>query len=86
MKKAIVIIPLIWSMFGPGYTLLANEGNVSQTAKEGVSDVKKTVRKGVRKSKDKTCELVNGKMECAAKKLKHKAQNVGDDINDKMDD
>lgn len=32
--------------------------------------------------KDKTCELVNGKMECTLKKIKHNMEN----INDKMED
>lgn len=88
MKNAIVIVPLIWSLFGPSYPLLAADSSpsVAESTKETAKDAKKTVRKGVRKAKDKTCELVNGKMECAAKKLKHGVENVGDEVSDKVDD
>ena len=37
MKKVVVILPLIWSLFGPNYSLLADEGSsnsVSASAKE----------------------------------------------------
>ncbi len=62
--------------------ILRAEPDVSENAKETVHDVKKGTKKAARKVKDKTCELVDGKMSCAGKKLKHKAQNVGDDIDD----
>ena len=84
MKKWMIALPLIWSMFSPNYILLADD-SVGDHVKEGASDVKKEVKKGVRSAKDKTCEMVNGKMECAAKKLKHKAQNVGDEVKDKLE-
>lgn len=60
----------------------AEESEVAEDTKEVASDVKKSVKKGARKVKDETCELVNGKMECVGKKLKHKAQNVGDELKD----
>lgn len=61
---------------------LRAESDLSENTKEAVSDVKKSARKSARKVKDKSCELVNGKMECAGKKLKHKAQNAADEIED----
>jgi len=42
-----------------------------------------SVKKAYRKVKDKTCEMVNGKMECVAKKIKHKAKNAADAIETK---
>lgn len=33
-----------------------------------------------RSAKDKACEMVNGKMKCVGKKLKHKAENIKDKI------
>lgn len=45
-----------------------------------------TAKKGVRDVKDKTCEMVNGKMECAAKKLGHKMNNASDKAADKMEE
>lgn len=57
-----------------------------EKAQEAARDVSKNARKGARAIKDETCTLVKGKMECAAKKLKHKAQNAGDEIRDTTDD
>ena len=52
---------------------------------EGANDTKRAAKKAVRGAKDKGCELVNGKMDCAGKKLKHKAQNAGDKMEDAAD-
>lgn len=62
-----------------------SKGGLKEDIKEGARDVKKGVKKGYRAAKDKTCEVVNGKMECAAKKVKHKVQNAGDEIKDKVE-
>jgi len=59
---------------------------VGEKVGEVVDDTKKVAKKGYRKAKDGACEMINGKMECAGKKLKHKAQNTGDEIKDKADD
>jgi len=37
-----------------------------------------SAKKAYRDAKDKTCEMVNGKMECTAKKVGHKIQNATD--------
>lgn len=47
---------------------------------------RKMSKKTYRKAKDKTCELINGKMECKAKELKHEMQNAVDEIQDKAND
>ena len=52
---------------------------VSAEAREAKTAVKKTGRK----IKDKTCEMVNGKLECAADKAKHGMQNAADKTSDK---
>lgn len=36
------------------------------------------VKHSYRNVKDKTCEMVNGKMNCAGKKIKHKVKNMTD--------
>jgi hypothetical protein len=61
------------------------ESKVEKTAEEAAHDAKKNAKKATRKIKDKTCEMVNGKMECTAKKIKHKAQNAMDEAKDKVD-
>lgn len=63
-----------------------NDETVGEKISEAGRDAKKNLKKGARAVKDKTCEWVNGKMECAAKKLKHKAQNASDEVKDKVDD
>jgi ElaB/YqjD/DUF883 family membrane-anchored ribosome-binding protein len=60
--------------------------NVKETTKEAYQDTKKVVKKGYRKAKDKTCEMINGKMECAVQKAKNAVKNVGDEIKDKSND
>lgn len=46
---------------------------------KAVDSVKSTYRKG----KDKSCEMVNGKMSCAGKKMKHKMQDASDSVGTK---
>lgn len=53
-----------------------------ENVKESGSDAQRSMKKNYRNVKDKTCELVNGKMECTLKKIKHNMEN----INDKMED
>lgn len=60
------------------------EGELAADAKEAGQDIKKGAKKAGRKIKDETCEMINGKMECAAKKAGHKLQNAGDEIKDKV--
>lgn len=43
-------------------------------------------KKGTRAAKDEVCEMVNGKMECVAKKVKHKMQNAADSVGTKVKD
>lgn len=54
--------------------------------KEAYDDTKKASKKAYRAAKDKTCEMVNGKMECAAQKAGHKIQNAADEVKDKAND
>lgn len=37
-------------------------------------------------SKDKNCQMVNGKLECTTTTYKHKASDVGEDIEDHVED
>ncbi len=90
MKKILSAV-LFTSVMTLGFvhSALAADGVVEktkETAGEVVDDTGKVVKKGYRAAKDKTCHLVNGKMECAAQEVKHKAQNAGDEISDKAND
>lgn len=74
-----------------GYAGFANakEGSkmdkAVESTKEAGRDLKKNTKQTVRDAKDEACELVNGKMECAGKKVKHKVQNGVDEVKDKVD-
>jgi len=59
---------------------------VKSDTKEAYQDTKKAAKKTYRKASDKTCEMINGKMECAAKKVKHSVQNGVDEVKDKAND
>ncbi len=63
---------------------IADEAIKSQ-AKETSNDIARGTKKAGRAVKEKTCELVNGKMECAAQKLKHGVQNTADKVEDAVD-
>lgn len=58
--------------------------NITEEVREFGQDTVKEVKSGVRKVQDKTCEMIDGKVECAAKKAKHEAQNAADEIEDKL--
>ena len=66
-----------------------NHAFADETVKEKMSeagnDTKRAVKKGTRKVKDEACEMVNGKMKCAGKKIKHGVQNAGDKVEDAVD-
>lgn len=66
-----------------------NYVHADETVKEKVAeagnDTKRAVKKGARKVKDETCEMINGKMKCVANKIKHSVQNAGDAMEDAVD-
>lgn len=67
----------------------SNFAHADETVKEKVTeagkDTKRAMKKGARKVKDETCEMIDGKMKCMGKKIKHSAQNAGDKIEDAID-
>lgn len=77
MKKLKIIKPLLAFTFAIylGSPAFAGESSVTTTADE----VGNAVKKSVRTAKDKTCEMINGKMQCLGKKIKHKLENASDE-------
>lgn len=61
------------------------DDTMGEKAGEAAKDTGRAVKKGARAVQDKSCELVNGKMECAGKKLKNKAKNTVDKVEDATD-
>lgn len=56
----------------------------ADTAREIGQDTVKEAKSGIRKVQDETCEMFDSKIECAAQKAKHKAQDAADEVEDKM--
>jgi uncharacterized protein YjbJ (UPF0337 family) len=52
---------------------------------EATSDLGRGVKSTSRKVQDETCQMVNGKMDCAVKKTKHSIQNGADKVEDAID-
>ena len=84
--KTITIALLTTLLAGPAFT---SQAHADETVKEKVSeaahDTKRGAKKTARKVKDEACEMVDGKMKCVGKKVKHAAQNTGDAIEDAVD-
>ncbi len=76
MKKQIVLLASVLAL-GLGFSAHAEE-TVTEKIETSANKAGDSIKKGYRSAKDKTCEMVNGKMECAGKKMKHKGQNMMD--------
>jgi hypothetical protein len=63
---------------------LAGSFAFADTAKEDVHDAKRAMKKGAHRLEEKTC--AEGDAKCAAKKLKHRAQESKDYMQDKVDE
>ncbi len=81
MKKQMLLVAGILSLCMV-FSAHAEE-TVTEKIETGSNKAADAVKKTYRSAKDKTCEMVNGKMDCAAKKLKHKAQNAADKVGTK---
>lgn len=91
-----LLITLITISFAPGLAL-ANSESMNKKVERGYEktkdataetyeDAKKGTKKAYRKVKDETCEMVNGKMECTAKRVSNKTKNAVDEAKDKSND
>ncbi|QDK44938.1 hypothetical protein DOM22_07060 [Bdellovibrio sp. ZAP7] len=66
-------------LLGTSYSF-AND--IKETAKEAAQDTKKNFKKGANRVEEAGCEMVNGKMECAGKKIKNRAGEVKEEVKD----
>jgi uncharacterized protein YjbJ (UPF0337 family) len=82
MRK--LLLPVTLSFFTMASMAYAT-ASLKDQARETASDTKRGAQETVRKVKDETCELVNGKMECAAQKTKHSIQKASDKVEDAID-
>lgn len=87
MKKQMMIASMALSMAFTGVAFHAHaEETMGDKVKEGYEDAKKGVKRTWRNAKNEVCEWVNGKVECAAKKVANEAKNAADEVKDKADD
>lgn len=68
-----------------GTTMEQKKEKMEERTDEATSDIGRGFNKATRKVEDKTCEMVNGKAECAVKKTKHSIQNGADSVEDAID-
>lgn len=80
MKFSIGTLLLISS-----FSLFAADETVKEKIQESIRDSKRAVKQTNREFEDKTCDLVNGKMVCALKKIKHSAEKGADKVQDAAD-
>jgi len=57
----------------------------NEKMREVRSDAKRAAKNASREVEDKTCELINGKMQCTLKKAKHSIEKSSDEIEDAAD-
>lgn len=63
----------------------ADDETTKQKAEEMGNDVKRGTKSATRKVQDETCELVNGKMECAVQKTENSIKKGADKVEDAID-
>ena len=85
MKNRILSTIVMASLFTFAPAIHAEETTMEKAETVKINAVDST-KKAYRTAKDEVCELVNGKMECVAKKLKHKAQNATDAVKTKANE
>lgn len=53
-----------------------------EKTQEMANDASRAVKKASRKVEDKACEMINGKLDCAAQEAEHAAKNLKDKVED----
>jgi len=76
LTKTLIVL-LMGATFTAGSNLHAEE-TVAEKTTATVTKAKNATKRGMRSASDEVCEMINGKMRCVGKKLKHKAQNAAD--------
>ena len=80
MKLVTLSLLMCATLAGSYASAVETVGEKMETSGNKAADsVKSTYRKG----KDKACEMVDGKMSCAGKKMKHKMEDAADSASTK---
>lgn len=84
MKMSEVLAVLIFTIMINTSVYSIAEETVTEKIETNTNKSRDAVKGTFRNVQDKTCEMLNGKMECFAKKAKHKMQNVMDKADTKI--
>ena len=68
-----------------GFTVSAEE-TIPEKVNTATNKTVDNVKEGYRNAKDKTCEMINGKMECVGKKIKNKTRTAVDKTKTKAEE
>lgn len=82
--KFVMAMAFVFSI-GIASEVMSEDTTFKQKVNEVSKDTERGTKKVIRKVKDETCNMINGKMECAAKKVKHSIQNGADNVEDAVD-
>jgi len=74
--KTLLTLTLCALVSAPAFAEIKDDAH-DATVKSG-----NAIKKAGRSASDEACPLVNGKVKCAAKKMKHRAQNASDKMSE----
>jgi hypothetical protein len=83
LGTAVVTVALNFAVGGFALSSAMAEETTMEKVETGANKAADSVKSTYRDAKDKVCETVNGKLECVAKKVKHKTQNAADAVETK---
>jgi len=84
-KLTLAAVGLALGLSAPIAPAFAADDTVGEKVEEAVNDTKRGTKKAARNIKQKGCEMVNGKLECAKDRVKNKAKDVGGELEDAVD-
>lgn len=88
-EKNVLYAIMVTTLIGLTGMRTSFSGETNQKVKQSMEETTNETRRGAKKTgraiQDKTCELVNGKMECAAKRVKNGILNTTDKIEDAVE-
>ncbi|MEK2687739.1 hypothetical protein [Bdellovibrio sp. GT3] len=77
-----LVTSLLFAGFLTGAATYSFADDIKETTKEVTQDTKKVVKKSANRVEETACEMVNGKMECAGKKIKNRASEATEEVKD----
>lgn len=85
VHRKLFILLLAFGAVGIFSTGCNKDKSVKQEMQEVGNDIERGTSKAIREIKDESCELINGKMQCAGQKAKHSVQDSTNKVEDAID-